>query len=139
MKSFETVWRRVKTRVNRVKNNLVPRLRAKTAELHRRYGPAMNAIRHADVLIANWRGYPSLVRKARTNIKRAKKLEIVSSLVRDIEYGRVLWIPIEKRAGALLFVELCAGGVEVEASRLRKLGLDKYDVEALEQLVKNSL
>jgi len=143
MKSLGNVWRSLlkksKNRIKRVKSNLVPRLQAKVARLRRRYGPAMNAIRHADVLIANWQGHHSLVRKARMNIKRAKKSEIVSSLVRDIEYGKVLWIPIEKRAGAFLFVELYAGGVEVEEARLKKLGLDGSDVEALKQLVKNSL
>jgi|GEM_PF-1875653 len=139
MQYFRSILKKIRTSVKRIKNNTLPKLNAKARELKRRYGPAMQAIRHVDALISDWSKYPSLARKARANIKRTGRKEIVSKLVMDIEYGKVPWIPMEKRAGALLFVGLEAGGVEVEKSRLIKLGLDKYDVEALKQLVKNSL
>jgi len=138
MKSIEAMWRRAKLIFRHAKNTTLPRLKAKAMELKRRHGPAMNAIRHADVLIAKWPNYYSLARKAKANIKKAKRSDAVATLVRNIEYGKVLWIPVEKRAGALLFVELHAGGIELEEARLKQLGLDRHDVEALEQLVKNS-
>ena len=83
-----------------------------------------------------WPKYHTLRRQAAAMMKQRGKEELIQKLVDDMMFGRVRWLPQEKRGAALLYAQLAIAGIEVDREKLFSIGLTNREINGVEALVK---